>query len=167
MTRRDFTLKWATYALVILTLCFLHSFTLAHVRILRVIPFLPPVALAVICSLENNLQGTVFSIVFGALCDMICPGAFPCIYTVSFFLAALVILLLAHSVLQPGFFCALAAVVTVFFFLDLFCAVPLLFAGHASVGAALSLFLRELTASLVLLPVCYGVFAFLNRFFTI
>ena len=167
LTRRDLILKWTTYALVVLAFCFLHSITFAHMRLFRAIPFLPPVLLAAICSLENDLQSSIFAIVFGVLCDLTLPGPFPCLYTVSFLLAALVIVLLAHSVFQPGFFCSLAAVIVAFSVLDFFCALPLLLTARASLTGAVSLFFRELLASSILLLPCYPAFSFLRRMFTI
>lgn len=167
ITRREAALKWAVTAACMLLLFFLHSLTLSHLHLWGVTPFLPPIIIAVLCSIENDLSSVIFSLIFGVLCDLSLGGLFPCLYTVSFFLAALLILVLGHSVLQPGFFCALISTAVTFLLTALLSSAVLLSAGAATLGACFSLFARELLVSLLWLPPCYGVFSALHKFFTV
>ena len=167
LTQRDFAVKWSVYALFALLFTFLCSFTLSRITLLRVIPFLPPVLLAVICSFEPNLQGVIFGIVYGVLCDLALPGAFPFLYTLTFAISAAVILVLSNSVLQPGFFRALCCTLVAFLIVDLFAGAAVLIAGRASFAAVVLLFARETLVSLILLPPCALVFFFVHRLFTV
>ena len=167
ITQREKALKWSVTFLCALMLAFLHSLTFSRLSLWGVAPFLPPIIIAAVCSIENDLGSIIFSLIFGILCDLSLGGLFPCLYTVSFFLCALLILILGHSVLQPGFFCALISAVVAFFLPALFSAVVLLSAGNASFAACVSLFLRELLVSLPLLLLCFTVFHALHKFFTV
>ncbi len=167
ITRREAALKWAVTAACAMALFFLHSLTLSHLDLWGVTPFLPPILIAVLCSIENDLPSIIFSLIFGVLCDLALGGLFPCLYTVTFFLSALLILVLGHSVLQPGFFCALISAAVTFLLVAVFSSAVLLYAGSATLGACASLFARELFASLLWLPLCYAVFSQLHKFFTV
>ena len=59
-TTRDLGIKWSVYALAIALLLLLHSLTGAHLRVWGVVPFLPPLLLAVVVSMEERLEGVVF-----------------------------------------------------------------------------------------------------------
>jgi len=88
-TTRDLGIKWSVYALAIAFLLLLHSLTGAHLRVWGVVPFLPPLLLAVVVSMEERLEGVVFGLVFGVLCDLALTAPMPWLYTVSFTAAAL------------------------------------------------------------------------------
>lgn len=167
ITRREAALKWAVTAACALILSFLHLLTLSHLELWGVTPFLPPILIAVLCSVENDLPSVIFSLVFGILCDLSIGGFFPFLYTAAFFLASLLILTLAHSVLQPGFFCALISTAVTFFLIAALSSAALLIDSAATLGACASLFLRELLVSLLWLPLCYMVFSQLHKFFTV
>ncbi len=167
ITRREAALKWAVTSVCALALLFVHALITSRISLLGVAPFLPPVIVACICSIENDLSSVIFSLIFGVLCDLSLAPAFPCLYTLAFPLAAAAILVLAHSLLQPGFFCALAATIVTFLIADTLSSAALLIAGSATVTACAALFVRELLASFLLLLPCYAVFAALHQFFTI
>ncbi len=167
ITRREAALKWAFTAACALALFFVHSLTLSHLHVWGVTPFLPPIIIAVLCSIENDLGSVIFSLVFGVLCDLALGGLFPSLYTISFFLSALLILVLGHSVLQPGFFCALVSTAATFFLIAALSSVVLLTDSAATLGACASLFARETLVSLLWLPLCYLLFARLHKFFTV
>ena len=77
-------LKWTFYALAAAALFFLRRLLLGSMTFVGVIPFLPPVILAVIASFELPRSSVIAGIVFGALCDLVLPAPFPCLYTVAF-----------------------------------------------------------------------------------
>ena len=166
ITRREAALKWTVVALATLVLLFLHTLSFSRLSLWGVAPFLPPLIVAAVCSIENDLGSIVFSLVFGVLCDLSLGGLLPCLYTLAFFFAAVLILILGHSVLQPGFFCALISA-AVSFLLTAALSFVVLAGGNATFGACVSLFFRELLVSLPLLPLCFLVFWRIHKFFTV
>lgn len=166
-TTRDLGIKWSVYALALALLLFLHAMTTARLRVWGVVPFLPPLLLAVVASMEERLESAVFGLVLGVLCDLALTAPVPWLYTVSFTAAALLVSLIAHSVLQPCFLCSLVSSAVTFALIDLILAAVLLLAGHASLTAILDRALRELLLSLPLLAVCHPLLAFLHRRFTL
>lgn len=166
ITRREAALKWTVVALAALVLLFLHTLSFSRLSLWGVAPFLPPLIVAAVCSIENDLGSIIFSLVFGVLCDLSLGGLLPCLYTLAFFFAAVLILILGHSVLQPGFFCALISA-AVSFLLTAALSFVALAGGNATFGACASLFFRELLVSLPLLPLCFLVFWRIHKFFTV
>lgn len=147
-------LKWAFFALACLLLAFLRQLLLGSLTIWGAIPFLPPVILAVIASFEEVRPAVLFGLVFGVACDLALPTFFPCLYTLAFTAAALLVASLARSVLQPGFPCALLMTVLTFLVLDCFNIGAILVRSAGPMRAMLSLSLREaLVSCLLLLPV--------------
>lgn len=167
ITRREAALKWTVTAFAALFLLFLHTLTFSRLSLWGIAPFLPPLIVAAVCSIENDLGSIVFSLVFGVLCDLSLGGLFPCLYTLAFFFAALLILILGHSVLQPGFFCALISAAVSFLLTAVLSSMALVIDGEGSFGAYASLFFRELLISLPLLPLCFLVFWRIHKFFTV
>ena len=96
-------LKWTFYALAAAALFFLRRLFLGSMTFFGVLPFLPPVILAVVASFELPQPSVVAGIVFGALCDLVLPAPFPCLYTVAFTIAALLISTVVSNLLQQGF----------------------------------------------------------------
>ena len=112
-------LKWTFYALAAAALFFLRRLFLGSMTFFGVLPFLPPVVLAVIASFELPQPSVIAGIVFGALCDLVLPAPFPCLYTVAFTIAALLISTLVSNLLQQGFPRALLSCVLTFLIVDL------------------------------------------------
>ena len=83
-TTRDTAVKWTAYALACLLLLFGHELTLAHLRVWGIAPFLPPLLPAVLASMEDRLEGFVFALAFGVLCDLALTAPLPCLYTIAF-----------------------------------------------------------------------------------
>ena len=125
-TTRDTAVKWTAYALACLLLLFGHELTLAHLRVWGIAPFLPPLLPAVLASMEDRLEGFVFALAFGVLCDLALTAPLPCLYTIAFPLTALLAALIARSVLQPGILCSLAVSTAAFVLVDLITVVTLL-----------------------------------------
>ena len=119
-------LKWTFYALAAAALFFLRRLLLGSMTFFGVIPFLPPVILAVMASFELPRSSVIAGIVFGALCDLVLPAPFACLYTIAFTLAALLISTVVSNLLQQGFARALLSTVLAFLLVDLLQAFALL-----------------------------------------
>ena len=156
-TTRDTAVKWTAYALACLLLLFGHELTLAHLRVWGIAPFLPPLLPAVLASMEDRLEGFVFALAFGVLCDLALTAPLPCLYTIAFPLTALLAALL----------CSLAVSTAAFVLVDLITAVTLLAGGRSELSAIALRAVQELALSLPLLIVCHPVLAFLHRKFTL
>ena len=157
-------LKWTFYALATLLLCFFKRVLLGSVTVWGVLPFLPPVLLAVVASFEQPKAAVLSGIVFGALCDLVLPARFPCLYTLAFTLAALLTSTVMSSLLQQGFARALVSSVLTFAVADLFQSLAMLTRG-AALPAMLYLFARETLVSCALLLPSYPVLHAIRRIF--
>ena len=146
-TTRDTAVKWTAYALACLLLLFGHELTLAHLRVWGIAPFLPPLLPAVLASMEDRLEGFVFALAFGVLCDLALTAPLPCLYTIAFPLTALLAALIARSVLQPGILCSLAVSTAAFVLVDLITAVTLLAGGRSELSAIALRAVQELALS--------------------
>lgn len=167
LTRQDIIIKWSSYGVASLLLLFLYALTLRDVRLLGVSAFLPPLIVGVVASLEGTRPAVIFGLVCGVLCDVTIAGTFPCVYTLSFTLAALCCSLLAKSVLQPGFVCSVGVTALTFLFVDVLNMLALFFRARASFGAMASLAVRETLVSCLLLIAVHPVMLALHRKFTL
>ena len=165
LTRREQIIKWSIYGAAVLALTLGFELMLRDATILGAGLFLPPLVVGVMASLEGARAGAIFAIAYGALCDLTTAGAFPCVYTLAFTLAALLCAALAGSVLQQGVLCSLAASALTFLVLD---ALQMLALAHrAAFGAMLSLTARETLVSCPMLAVVHPVLYRLHRWFTL
>ena len=167
LTRRDIIIKWSSYGVVSLGLLLLFSLTLRGTEILGVRMFLPPLLVGVVASVEDTRAGAPYGFAVGLLCDLTLSGTFPCVYTLSFTLAAVCCSLLAKGVLQRGVLCSLAVTGLTFFFLDAFNMLSLWLRARAPFSEMAQLALRETVASCLLLVVCHPALLALHRKFTI
>ncbi len=159
-------LKWTFYALAAAALFFLRRLFLGSMTFFGVLPFLPPVVLAVIASFELPQPSVIAGIVFGVLCDLVLPAPFPCLYTVAFTIAALLISTLVSNLLQQGFPRALLSCVLTFLIVDLLQAAALLPRGGSdTIVPMLSLFARETLLSCLLLAPVYPALRAVRRAF--
>jgi len=165
VTTRDIVIKWSAYAVASLLLVFVHSLTLRQIPIWGVRAFIPPLLSAIIASQEDTRGAVLFGTGFGLLCDLVVASPLPCLYTLSFTLAALFSSLLAKSVLQPGFLCSLIVSLLTFAVTDALSMLALSFRG-AEALPMLSLAIREMAVSCILLPVCHIVLHYVHRRFT-
>ena len=138
-------LKWTFYALAAAALFFLRRLFLGSMTFFGVLPFLPPVVLAVIASFELPQPSVIAGIVFGALCDLVLPAPFPCLYTVAFTISALLISTLVSNLLQA--------------------AALLPRGGSDAIVPMLSLFARETLLSCLLLAPVYPALRAVRRTF--
>ena len=164
-TTRDTAIKWSAYTLACLALLFVHALTLSRLCVWGIAPFLPPLLPAVIASMEERLESVLFALAFGMACDLTLMAPLPCLYTVSFTLAALLASFLAGNVLQPGFLCSIAVSAATFAVVDVLVAAALLVGGRATLSALMLRAVREAALSLPLLIVCHPVIALVHRRF--
>lgn len=164
---REVAYKWLGYGLCIFFLLFLRLLLLGRVTVWGVIPFLPPLILACVSSLEEPRPAVIFGCVFGVLCDLLFAAPFPCLFTLAFTISALLITVISHRFLQGSFFCSAVSAVLAFFIIALLNGIVLGARGHADFPAMLSVFARETLISMVLLPLCYLPLRRLHRFFTV
>lgn len=164
MTSRETLFKWTAYALCAAVLLFLRALLLGELTVWGVLPFLPPVILACVASLEESPSAAVFGIAFGAFCDLVFPAPLPCLYTLAFTVSAVLTAILAKSVIQGGFLRALAGTLLTFILLALLNMLAL--PARGNLPAMVSLAAREMLVSCLLL-VCYPLFAAIRRFFTL
>lgn len=151
LARNETIFKWTLYAAAT-ALCFLlQSFVLQRFTVLGVIPFIYPVVVAVLATLEGPFAGTVFAIAVGVGCDVLLPGIFPCLYTLLFPLAGLCAALISLNWLPAGYLCSLATSAIAFFMTGLAQCVLLLVRGKAAWATGLSVCLRELLVSAALI----------------
>ena len=159
-------LKWTFYALAALLLCFFKRVLLGSVSVWGVLPFLPPVLLAVMASFEQPKAAVLSGIVFGALCDLVLPASLPCLYTLAFTAAALLVSTLLSNLLQQGFARALLATVLAFLVTDLLQALALLpRSGMSALLPMLHLFAKETALSCLLLLPSYPLLRAVHRLF--
>lgn len=164
--RQTTALKWTFYALATLLLCFFKRVLLGSVSVWGVLPFLPPVLLAVMASFEQPKAAVLSGIVFGALCDLVLPASLPCLYTLAFTAAALLISTLLSNLLQQGFARALLATVLAFLVTDLLQALALLpRSGMSALLPMLHLFAKETALSCLLLLPSYPLLRAVHRLF--
>ena len=157
-------LKWTFYALAAAALFFLRRLLLGSMTFFGVIPFLPPVILAVMASFELPRSAVIAGIVFGALCDLVLPAPFACLYTITF--AALLISTVVSNLLQQGFARALLSTVLTFLLVDLLQAFALLpRSGSTAILPMLHLFARETVLSCLLLLPVYPALRAIRRIF--
>ena len=157
-------LKWTFYALAAAALFFLRRLLLGSMTFFGVIPFLPPVILAVMASFELPRSSVIAGIVFGALCDLVVTAPFPCLYTLAFTIAALLIATVMSNFMQQGFARALFSSVLAFVIVDLFEIAAMLTRG-ADLSVMLCLFARETLVSCVLLLPSYPLLRAVHRLF--
>ena len=165
MTGREVLFKWTAYSLCAALLLFLRTLTLGALTFWGLLPFLPPILLACVASLEEMRSATIFGLAFGVFCDLTLSAPFPCLYTLAFTLSALLTAYLASTVFQNYVLRALSGTVLTFLITDLLCMLALAVTDGTAFLPVLSLAAREVAVSLPFLVV-YPLFVLIRRFFT-
>ena len=165
MAKREVWFKWTACALCAALLLFLRTLILGGLTLWGVLPFLPPILLTCVASLEELRSAAIFGLVFGVFCDLTLSAPFPCLYTIAFTLSALLTAYLASTVFQNYFLRALFGTALTFLITDLLCMLALAISGGAAFLPMLSLAAREAAVSLPFLVV-YPLFIVIHRFFT-
>jgi hypothetical protein len=167
LTRQEQWIKWSLYAAAIALLTLAYLLTLRDVRVLGVRFFLPPLIVGVVASMEGPRAGMIFGMCYGALSDLALPGAFPCVYTLSFAAAALLCAALAESVLQPRVICSVAATLLTFAVTDALQMLSLAVTDHAGALTMLSIAVREAAISCGMLFAVHPVLMYLHKRFVL
>ena len=140
MTRRDFLMKWLLYAAVTLLLVLLQSLVLTHIHLLDIHPFALPLLAGIIAVWEPQRECAFYGLVFGLVCDLTMPAAMPCLYTLSFLIAGLLVNFIARKLIMTDVLQALSQIYR---------------HGSAAFAAAAALTGRELLLIVPLAPLLY------------
>ncbi len=162
-TRSDLIFKWSTYGALSLLVLLVQGL-LPDIRLFGVVLFLPPVLVALLASLESNLQGLIFALCFGLLCDLALLGPSPCFYLVSFILIALLSAFLSTRILNAELFRSLAAA-SAGILLSALLRLPLLPADGSTFSDFLLYCGRELLLAMPFVVPLHFLFLFFHRRF--
>ena len=141
--------KWTLYTLAGLVWAVVQAAFLQRVTIWGVIPFLYPLMPALPAIFEGPAAGTVYALACGVFCDLLLPSSIPCFYTLILPLVGLAAGLLSQSLIPAGYLCSAAAALPAYLLTGIFHCIVLWAQGHPAWGAAMSVTLRELCASLL------------------
>ena len=141
--------KWTLYTLAGLVWAVVQAAFLQRVTIWGIIPFLYPLIAALPAIFEGPAAGTVYALACGVFCDLLLPSSIPCFYTLILPLVGLAAGLLSQSLIPAGYLCSAAAALPAYLLTGIFHCIVLWAQGHPAWGAAMSVTLRELCASLL------------------
>ena len=141
--------KWTLYTLAGLVWAVVQAAFLQRVTVWGVIPFLYPLIAALPAIFEGPAAGTGYALAWGGFCDLPRPYPIPCFYTLILPLVGLAAGLLSQSLIPAGYLCSAAAALPAYLLTGIFHCIVLWAQGHPAWGAAMSVTLRELCASLL------------------
>ena len=154
LARNEIILKWLIYTAATAVWFLVQGAFCQRITLWGVIPFLYPMLAAIPATFEAPVPATVFALCLGVVCDILLPGAVPCLYTLIFPVIGLCSSLLAQSLLHPGMLCSLAVTAVAFVLTDLFRCFLLAAGGASPWGTGLSILVREfLVTAPLLIPV--------------
>ena len=154
LARNEIILKWLIYTAATAVWFLVQGAFCQRITLWGVIPFLYPMLAAIPATFEAPVPATVFALCLGVVCDILLPGAVPCLYTLIFPVIGLCSSLLAQSLLHPGMLCSLAVTAVAFVLTDLFRCFLLAAGGVSPWGTGLSILVREfLVTAPLLIPV--------------
>lgn len=104
MPKSYIIIKWIVYSLATLVLFALQHLILNNISVLGVTPFLYPMLPALVASYEGLQRGSVFSLVLGAVCDMLLAGPFEGFYAITFALIGIFAAQISEG-LSAGWLC--------------------------------------------------------------
>lgn len=137
MARSEKWIKWLFFGGLVLLVLLGQELLLRNLRLWGVAIFILPMIPAIISSFEGPQEGTVFALVFGALCDLTVVSPIPCFFTLTMVPAALFSALIAQSWLQPGLICSALCSALSYLICDALYALIFLFKGDATLVALL------------------------------
>lgn len=143
LARNETIFKWLLYASAAFACFLLQGMLLQHLTLWGVIPFLYPLIAAIPATYEGPAAGAAFALSVGVACDLLLPGASPCLYTLTFPLVGLCAGLLSQSVLRTGALCSILSSFAAFFITGLAGCLLLWGRGKAAWSSAAYLSLRE------------------------
>lgn len=165
MTSRTLTLKWFLFASATLLVALLDALAFSRISVFGFSPFVFPVMAALAASFEGPLQGSVYAMALGVLCDVTFTAPLPCVYTVSFTLCALAAAALSESVLRPGLLCSAVVSALSLFITASLCALILFFRRDADPSALFGTVLHEVVLSLPAVFLIHPLFSWIHKKF--
>lgn len=151
LVRNEIIIKWTIYAAATALWFLVQGAFCQRITLWGVIPFLYPMLAAIPATYEAPVPATIFALCLGVICDILLPGAMPCLYTLIFPVIGLCSSLLAQSLLPAGFLCSLVVTALSFLLTDLFRCLLLAMSGSSAWSTGLFLCLRELLVTAPLL----------------
>ena len=164
-TQKALLTKWGLYSAAVLLFLVLQQFLSGLSPLIGIVPFLIPIIVAVVSALEGPIAGTIFGTVIGFLCDLYGGGVVSGIYTISFFVIALVISLISRYYVMHNVFGSLIYALIAFLILDSIQALAALLWKGAALSALVPLIGGEIAASILFTIPIFFVFRYLNRLF--
>ncbi|MBE6940226.1 MAG: hypothetical protein E7457_05340 [Ruminococcaceae bacterium] len=155
MTQRDLAFKWGLYGAVSLLLLLLQQFVLVHIHLLDTHPFLLPLLVAVVATLEQPHQAAAYALGLGVLCDLLLSPPFAFFYSLIFLVSAIPCALIAARLIAAKFSCSLINGTLCLLLTDLLHALLQIYNNPTALWAAMDLILREMLLTLPLLPLVY------------
>jgi hypothetical protein len=154
LARNEIIIKWLIYTAATAVWFLVQGAFCQRITLWGVIPFLYPMLAAIPATFEPPVPATVFALCLGVVCDILLPGAMPCLYTLIFPVVGLCASLLARSLLPAGMLCSLVVSALAFLLTDLFRCFVLAAGGVSPWGTGLSILVREfLVTAPLLIPV--------------
>ncbi len=157
-SRQETFFKWALYTGATAICLLIQGLVLQNMVVWGVFPFVYPILAATVSSLEGSINGTIYSLILGVVCDLTIPGSIPCFYTLIFPLVGLCGALLTRGVLSSGWLGAAVASIAAFLFTGLFHALILAMSGKAAWSGAALVCGKELAVSILLAIPIYVLF---------
>ena len=156
MSQRDLFYKWLFYSLLGMFWLSLQQLLLNRMALWNgVHPFILPMVPAMAAIFERRQETSFFAVGAGLLCDLLLPGSFPGLCTLTFLLIALLAGLIASRVIVPGYLCAFVCSVVAIVLSNFFHGIFLSSSADFTAATALSLTGRELLLSLPLFPLLF------------
>ena len=164
MSQRDLFYKWLFYSLLGLLWLSLQQLLLNRLSLWGGIhPFILPMVPAMIAILERRQESAFYATCAGLLCDLLFPGSFPGLYTLTFLVIILLTGVIARRLILPGFLCAFVCSVFALLLSSGFHLLFLSASANFTFSSALSLTARELLLSLPLFPLLFLSFRKIRR----
>lgn len=164
-TKKALLTKWGIYSIALLFLLLLQQGLHALPPIFGVLPFLPPMIVAVVAALEGATGGTIFGIVLGFCCDLSGGGVFSGVYTLAFFTVALIVSIISKYWVTRSIFGSLIWAALAFLILDVFQGGFVLLFKEAGITTVLALCAREMLVSILFVIPIFLIYHHLHRLF--
>lgn len=166
LTNKALITKWSLYAFALLLFIALQQLVLDHLPpVLGALPFLMPMLVAVVASLEGATGGTIFGIAVGFVCDLSGGGVFSGVYTLSFFCVALAVAVISKYWVMRNVFGSLIYALIAFVVIDAIQILYLMALRGAAFSVAAELAGREIAASIVFVIPIFFLYNRLHRLF--
>lgn len=160
MPKQYYVIKWAIYGAATLFFFLLQVWVLDRFSYESIFPFLGPMVVGVVASLEGSFEAPIYGLVVGIFSDL--GGSTPSLgfYTFTYALGTLLAALLAERFLSPGFLSALATATIVYGILALG---RVAFLEDTMVLYGFSLSLQEFLVTLPCMAVVYPVLSAVHK----